>query len=65
MSRELRHNTGRNFFMVYELPERLTTGMCFGNGNPITFLNIDWFSDEGCPVEISRDVIEAEIKKKI
>ncbi|WP_407521902.1 hypothetical protein [Methylobacterium oryzisoli] len=28
---------------VYQLPERLTHGYCFGGGHPIAFLNVDWF----------------------
>ncbi|MBY0259124.1 hypothetical protein [Methylobacterium sp.] len=33
----------RTFVRVYELPERLTDGYCFGGGKPILFLNVDWF----------------------
>lgn len=28
---------------VYELPEKMSDGFCFGGGTPITFLNVDWF----------------------
>ena len=31
------------FVRVYELPEKLVTGFCFGGGVPITFKNVDWF----------------------
>lgn len=33
----------RTFVRVYELPQRLTDGYCFGGGRPIMFLNVDWF----------------------
>lgn len=28
---------------VYRLPAKLSNGYCFGRGNPIDFLNVDWF----------------------
>ena len=28
---------------VYEMPEKLSDGFCFGGGKPITFMNVDWF----------------------
>lgn len=33
----------RTFIRVYQLPEELTAGYCFGGGNPVSFLNVDWF----------------------
>jgi hypothetical protein len=28
---------------VYQLPDNLSQGYCFGGGVPIAFLNVDWF----------------------
>ncbi|MCV9940885.1 hypothetical protein OIU35_31430 [Boseaceae bacterium BT-24-1] len=36
-------NTPRAFVRVYEMPDKLTNGYCFGGGVPITFMNVDWF----------------------
>ena len=33
----------RVFVRVYRLPDKLTDGYCFGVGNVIPFLNVDWF----------------------
>lgn len=30
---------------VYQLPDKLSDGYCFGGGRPISFLNVDWFND--------------------
>ncbi|WP_316859953.1 hypothetical protein [uncultured Cohaesibacter sp.] len=29
---------------VYELPKKLSSGFCFGSGQQIPFLNVDWFN---------------------
>jgi len=29
---------------VYQLPPKLSNGYCFGGGQPISFLNVDWFN---------------------
>ena len=49
------------FMHVYRLPEKLNSGYCFGGGNPITFLNVDWF---GGPAEMTRDEIKTFIRNK-
>lgn len=47
---------------VYELPERMSNGFCFGGGKPITFKNVDWFNSfDG----ITKEHIEASVKEKI
>lgn len=28
---------------VYRLPRQLSDGYCFGRGNEVSFLNVDWF----------------------
>lgn len=33
----------RCFIRVYALPTKLTNGYCFGSGQPIMFINVDWF----------------------
>lgn len=33
----------RVFVRIYELPDKLTDGYCFGGGNEIRFKNVDWF----------------------
>lgn len=60
------------FYHVYELPARsdLSSGYCFGGGNPIPFLNVDWFGgtyqplNGGGPVSASRDDIEKMVRGK-
>ena len=32
-----------NFCRVFELPEKYTGEYCFGGGNPVMFLMVDWF----------------------
>lgn len=46
---------------VYELPERLTDGYCFGGGRPIRFQNVDWFD---VPVNEPRDILVGFVKRK-
>ncbi len=49
---------------VYRLPEALTNGYCFSGGNPIKFLNVDWFDSEapfGIP---TREQVEEEVRRK-
>lgn len=36
-------NAPKVFVRIYEMPEKLTNGFCFGGGVPITFKNVDWF----------------------
>lgn len=31
------------FFHVYRLPDKRSDGYCFNGGNPIPFINVDWF----------------------
>lgn len=50
-----------SFIRVYRLPEQLTNGYCFGNGMPITILNVDWFD---APADMTREDLEPYIKKK-
>lgn len=45
---------------VYRLPAKLTNGFCFNGGNPIEFLNVDWF-DTPDGMEIDQDMVRAEI----
>ncbi|UYQ71005.1 hypothetical protein OF122_13145 [Pelagibacterium flavum] len=58
-----------NFYYVYELPtrDRMANGFCHSGGNPIPFLNVDWFEDAG-PVwgkeHQSAEQIEAFVKSK-
>jgi hypothetical protein len=51
----------RAFVRVYRLPTRLTTGYCFGGGNPIMFWNVDWFE---APIEGGRQDLERFIRGK-
>lgn len=48
---------------VYELPEKLTDGYCFGGGKPIVFKNVDWFGNGGM-TSTSTVEIESFIKQK-
>lgn len=47
-------NQKRVFIRVYQLPEKLTNGYCFGGGNPITLLNVDWceYHETGSRVDL-------------
>jgi hypothetical protein len=49
------------FVRVYQLPEKLTNGFCFGAGVPITFINVDWF---GAFVTDGKDDLERVIRAK-
>lgn len=51
---------------VYRLPEKLTAGFCFNGGNPISFLNVDWFDvpPEDMGVRLTRADIEDSIRRK-
>lgn len=51
----------RTFVRVYRLPEKLTTGYCFGAGVPITFINVDWFE---APISEGREGLTDFIKSK-
>lgn len=47
---------------VYELPDELSTGYCFGGGRPITFVNVDWFNGiDG----MTREMLETEVRGKL
>jgi hypothetical protein len=52
------------FIRVYRLPTKLTNGFCFGGGQPIEFLNVDWFQIPE-HVQVTRDELEKMIKAKI
>ena len=51
---------------VYKLPDKLTNGFCFDGGNPISFVNVDWFdappADMG--ITLTRGMIEEAIRAK-
>lgn len=51
----------RVFVRIYRLPDRLTNGYCFGGGNIIPFLNVDWF--EG-PIADGRIGLIEFVRKK-
>lgn len=53
---------GRIFVRVYQLPQLLTEGYCFGKGVPITFVNVDWFE---AMTDASREVLVSHIKRKL
>lgn len=44
------------FIRVYELPDKLNGGFCFGGGVPITFTNVDWFNGQA-------DMKRADVEK--
>jgi hypothetical protein len=46
---------------IYRVPERLDEGFAFNGGNPISFLNVDFFD---APWDITHDEIKAFIAKK-
>ena len=46
---------------IYRLPEELNSGFCFGGGNSIAFLNVDFFD---VPWNIPREEIKTFIQKK-
>lgn len=46
---------------VYRLPDTLNAGYCFGGGNRIEFLNVDFFD---IPWDLPRDDIKSFIAKK-
>ena len=52
------------FIRVYRLPTKLTNGFCFGGGQPIEFLNVDWFQIPE-HVQVTRDELEKMIKAKV
>lgn len=39
---------------VLEIPD-LTAGYLFSGGKPATFIQVDWFRDDGCPLDGSND----------
>ena len=43
---------------VYQIPEKMSDGYCFGDGVPIEFTNVDWF-------EVSDDTSTHEIVKYV
>ena len=46
---------------VYRLPDKLTNGLPFGPGAPITFINVDWFNAfKG----MTRADVEGAVRKK-
>lgn len=49
---------------VYRLPEKLTNGFCFAGGNPIAFLNVDWFHAPDASQNFSRDDLTAFLTSK-
>ncbi|EJL33240.1 hypothetical protein PMI01_02202 [Caulobacter sp. AP07] len=53
------------FIRVYRLPPKLTNGFCFDGGNPIEFLNVDWFGVPGSVAPPSRDELATMIRSKI
>jgi hypothetical protein len=50
---------------VYRLPDKLTDGFCFGGGQPIRFLNVDWFDEPPEEMGITREGVEAEVRAKV
>lgn len=46
---------------VYRLPDQLATDYCFGGGNPISFLNVDFFD---VPWNVERDQLKKFIEGK-
>lgn len=49
---------------VYQLPDKLSDGYCFGAGRPITFTNVDWFEGGGYDHEPTKDDLISFIQKK-
>lgn len=49
---------------VYRLPEKLTNGFCFAGGNPVTFLNVDWFHAPDASQNFSRDDLTTFLTSK-
>ncbi|AKU43498.1 hypothetical protein CPT_Sansa94 [Caulobacter phage Sansa] len=49
---------------VYQLPPKLTAGFCFGGGNPISFLNVDWFNIPAGMQIPDREQLAAMIRSK-
>lgn len=47
---------------VYKLPGKLSDGFCFEGGNPVTFLNVDWFNGAD---GMNRDMLEKEVQNKV
>lgn len=52
----------RVFVRVYRLPERLIEGYCFGGGNSITMVNVDWFE---APISEGKGPLVEFIKSKM
>lgn len=46
---------------VYRMPDNLNVGYCFGGGNPVGFLNVDFFD---VPWNMTRDDVVAFVKGK-
>jgi hypothetical protein len=46
---------------VYKLPESLYAGYCFNGGQPVEFLNVDWFNGYK---NMKREDLEAYIRGK-
>ena len=46
---------------VYRLPEKLNDGYAFVGGNPVAFLNVDFFD---VPWDVEKDEVKVFIKKK-
>lgn len=46
---------------VYQMPEVLNDGYCFGGGRRVAFLNVDFFD---VPWDLPRDQIVSFVKKK-
>ncbi len=53
------------FYHVYELPDRgdLAKGFAFNGGNPISFLNVDWFN--GIPAFIGGPETEEMLRENL
>lgn len=55
------------FYHVYELPDRdkLAPGYAFNGGNPVPFLNVDWFGGPPPSMgEMGPEDIEAFVRQK-
>ena len=62
MSKPIWKGRADDLWHVFQLPETLPNGYCFGGGREAVFLLVDWFNAP--PIEMPRSEVIAHLKAK-